>query len=445
MDKEEALARISERIGSRKLVWFGDIGADSRGLLDLPQYSHCYCSVAAPRSERLQVLSLEDLTGERRVEGEMPPLTGPLSEQVFAWLQSAISEPCLVMNRTPLSIMPTIQALSRHVEYIGTPYKTYRALSDKVAVEAALKDVPGLKLIPYEELADGASRLEVLNNKLADGPFVLRQSTSSSGLGHELIRDEQELAGSVLAGLKEPISVGPFLGAFYTVSVGACVFPDGKITQHHPGVVVSGQPLFGPHSFAWGGTDFDVADRISATSLEKMEAAVRAAGTWLHSQGYRGAFNFEALLNEDDCYFLEINPRFDGRSRVSVELDDALGQANVLLDHLMAWLNIESYKTGPLGEQALIQPTYAFASLRNRTEKRVRLKNGGVQLPGSFYADLLPPEGRWVEPQGLLCFLRSRESISTAPRTLNDSALRAAEAAIACFEPEDSAQDTGRP
>jgi hypothetical protein len=443
LDKEEALERIIEKIGGRKLVWFGDIGQDSRGLLDLPQYSHCYCSVAAPDSAGLQTLSLEDLTGKRPLEGEMPPLTGPLSEQAFAWLESAIGEPCLVMNRTPLSIMPLIQAMSSKVEYLGNSYKTYRALSDKVAVEAALQDVPGLKVIPYVQVANDASRREVLLRKLKDGPLVLRRSGLSAGIGHELIRDEEKLATSSLAGIEESISVGPYLEEFYTVGVGACVFPDGGITQHLPLAVLSGHPLFGPFDFSWGGNDFGVAAKLSPDALETVEAAVQSVGTWLHGQGYVGIFGFQAMVNEEECYYLEINARFGGKSRVSVELDDALDQPNVLLDHLMAWLGIESYKTRPLAEQAAIQRPYSHILCRNRTGKRVRLKTGGMRLPESFFADLLPREGMWVDPDAILCAVRSPESVMTAPWTLNGSAIRAVEAAIACFEPEEPEFEAG--
>jgi hypothetical protein len=284
LDKEEALERISEKTGTRKLVWFGDIGEDSRGLLDLPQYSHCYCGVAAPESDRLQVLSLENLLGKRPVDGEMPPLMGPLGKQVFAWLKSAVSEPCLVMSRTPISIMPMIQAMSPQIEYIGNSYEMYRALSDKVAVEAALSDVPGLKMIPYEQVANDASRPRVLRRRLADGPIVLRRSGLSAGIGHELIRDEQALSTSVFAGIEETVSVGPYLQDFYTVGVGACVFPDGGITQHSPLTVLAGHPLFGPHDFSWGGNDFGIAAKLSTDALETVEAAVHSVGTWLHGQ-----------------------------------------------------------------------------------------------------------------------------------------------------------------
>ena len=443
MDKEEALARIIEKLGSRKLVWFGDIGQDSRGLLDLPQYSHCYCSVAAPDSDRLQVLSLEDLTGRRPVEGEMPPLTGPLSKEVFAWLESAISQPCVVMNRTPISIMPVIQAMSSKVEYLGNSYKTYKALSDKVAVEAALKDLPGLKMIPYVGVPNDPSRREVLLRKLADGPIVLRRNGLSAGIGHELIRDERRLATSVLAGIDETISVGPYLEKFYTIGVSACVFPDGGITQHTTRAVLSGHPLFGPFDFSWGGNDFGVAAKLSPNALTAAEAAVRSAGAWLHGQGYVGIFTLQAMVNEQECYYLEINPRFGGNSRVSVEVDDALNQPNVLLDHLMAWLGVESYKTKPLAEQAAIQPPYSHILCRNRTGNRVRLRKGRMRLPDGFFADLVPREGMWVAGDAILCAVASSESVMTAPWTLNDSAVRAVEAAIASFEPGEPELETG--
>jgi hypothetical protein len=365
----------------------------------------------------------------------MPPLTGPLSEQAFAWLESAIGEPCLVMNRTPLSIMPLIQAMSSKVEYLGNSYKTYRALSDKVAVEAALQDVPGLKVIPYVQVANDASRREVLLRKLKDGPLVLRRSGLSAGIGHELIRDEQGLATSGIASIDEPISVGPYLEHFYTVGVSGCVYTDGGITQHAPRMVLSGHPSFGPSDFAWGGSDFGAAGRLSPAALETVEAAVHSVGVWLHGQGYVGYFSFQCMVNEEECYFLETNARFGGSSRVSVEVDDALDQPTVLLDHLMAWLGIESYETKPLVEQAAKQPPYSQILCRNWTGQPVRLKAGGILLPSGFFADLAPPEGRWVDPGAILCAVRSPDSVMTTPWSLNDSAVRAVEAAIACFEP----------
>jgi hypothetical protein len=56
-------------------------------------------------------------------------------------------------------------------------------------------------------------------------------------------------------------------------------------------------------------------------------------------------------------------------------------------------------------------------------------------LPEGFFADLLPPEGRWADPDAILCAVRSPESVMTKPWTLNPSAEHAVETAIACFEP----------
>jgi hypothetical protein len=40
-----------------------------------------------------------------------------------------------------------------------------------------------------------------------------------------------------------------------------------------------------------------------------------------------------------------------------------------------------------------------------------------------------------VDPDAILCAIRSPGSVMTAPRKLNESAERAMQAAIACFEP----------
>jgi hypothetical protein len=101
----------------------------------------------------------------------------------------------------------------------------------------------------------------------------------------------------------------------------------------------------------------------------------------------------------------------------------------------MAWLGLPSYKTKPLAEQAATQPRYSHILCRNRTGKPVRLKPGGIQVPEGFFTDLAPPVGRWVDPDAILCAVRSRENVMTAPWTLNDSAVAAVEAARGCFEP----------
>jgi hypothetical protein len=435
VEKAEALERLAARIGDRRLVWFGDVGQDARGLLELPQFSHCYCGHSPPESDRLEVFSLEALTGRRPADGAMPPLTGPLADRLMAWLKSAIGEPCLIMTRTPLQVMPVIQAMSRNVQYLGITYKAYTAFSDKRAMEAGLARQPGVNVMPWQEVPNGEARQPTLLQMLREGPIVLRGSEQIGGTGHEVIRDEARLATSKLARADEPTSVCPLFEGFFTVGVGACVFADGGITVHTACVVMNGDPAYGPFDLGWGGNDYGVASKLSPEALERVEAATRSVGAWLHGQGYVGIFGYQGLVNEDEIYYVEISARFGGKSRLSVEIDDVLGCPNVLLDHVMACLGMESYETRPLAELAGVQPSFSHVVCRNWTGGSVQLIRGGLSLPEGFTADLLPAQETLIERSAVMCVVRSTDSTLTPQGKLTEAAAGAVRSARSCFEP----------
>ena len=432
MKRSEARARISRELGNRRLIWLGISGEDARGLAVVPQLSHSYSVHSSYEAEGVEAVSVESLTGQRHFDYDIAVFLGAQGRPLVESFTRAISEPAVLVSYSPYAFIDYILGTSG-AGYLGNPYATFQAVSDKPTVEAALGDM-GVSTIPWMLLPENGQRMNNLRARLRKGPVVLRSSKQDGGAGHELIEDGQQVVASKLARLREPISVAPYLDEHVPLCIGACVFPDGGITLHPPSFQLVGIKACSRYDFGYCGNDFGAVKGLDDQALETVERCVRAAGDWLHGQGFVGAFGVDVLVRDDEAVFVEINPRFQGSSSMSAELDEVMDRPDVYMDHLMACLGLPSYASPPLAEQARSQASRSQLHCLNLREGAVGLRADGMDLPEGVSATLLPKPGIRVGAGSLLFTLQVEGSVTENGKNIGPAAAAAVRAGLAAFE-----------
>ena len=138
--------------------------------------------------------------------------------------------------------------------------------------------------------------------------------------------------------------------------------------------------------FGYCGNDFSAIKRMDPLIVEQIEKTTVSIGQWMHSVGYRGAFGVDYLLDGGTLRFTEINPRFQGSTRVSAYLSLQRDEPCILIDHIAAMLHFEPISRAPLADAIQNTPDTAHIVLHDsqKLDNRGRLPSivEGVQKIG---------------------------------------------------------------
>lgn len=138
---------------------------------------------------------------------------------------------------------------------------------------------------------------------------------------------------------------------------------------------------------------------------------------------------------------MEINPRFLGSSRVSAKLDAENGLSDIFLDHLMAWLGLDSYEQPPLGELLSIQPERAHLLCCN-TDQTTKHSPGPTTLHLDGASVFLEPDhGIEVEPDALMFNLEFASLITSTGKDLLPDATAAMNRVMETWDSDPSGVD----
>lgn len=405
--------RIAEAIGDRRLVWFGIRGEDAVPLAVVPQFRACYAVTA-----RAPVLSLEEnvtleIDRGERVDLDTHDIDEDFSDDVLAMRRSllaALARPSVVMPYRPTRFLSSLHFANLDTcTHAGMFHESQRVFDHKPWVETELK-ARGVPTLPWTYVAD-ENRFGVVR-QLDLGPLVLRTSRSTGGVGIVLLQQADHVDIDWPRRQESLVSVASYFAKSTPLNVTGCVFADGTITVHPLSIQLVGlgvatrRPYFG-----YCGNDFGAARRLPPEVLDQVQRVVDEVGAWLHQTVYRGVFGVDLLVDEQGTVMMtEINPRFQGSSMLSAEIAVRLGEPDLYLDHLAAFLDVAApSQRRSVRDWVDDQPDVAQIVCHNLQGIPVEYEptEEGIAL-GRI--DLLPPEGVAVLPSavtGRLVFPRS--------------------------------------
>ena len=360
MQRRALVRAIEEEIGDRNLVWVGLRGDDAEPLSDLRQFRSAFSLLSAyDRRVDVKFRAYEDLSGVR-VDPEIwdidDHLTAPATNAFRQELLRALTSASVVVPYRPSQFLSAVLfARSTFCRPLGLFGALQSAFEHKPWVETAVSRL-GLPRVPWRYVAD--EEQVTAASMFRDGPLMLRRSRTSGGEGLVRVDGPEELAAQWPKIDEAFASVSPYIEGGIPVNVGGVVWADG-VTVHHASIQLIGIAHLVTRPFGYCGNDFGAVRELSGAVINEIDVAVRAVGAWLGQHGFRGAFGIDFLVHEGHALFLEVNPRFQGSTHASAQLDAEAGESCLMLEHVAAWLDLPAPEAKPLRETVENTPDFA--------------------------------------------------------------------------------------
>lgn len=351
MNRRKLVDAIEDAIGDRRLVWVGLRGDDAESLTELRQFHSAFSLISAyDRRIGVRARSYEQISG-RRVDPETwdiddhlgDPATGRFRQDL---LHALTAESLVVPYRPSQFLSAILFARSSRCRPLGIFGALQSALEHKPWVETAIGEL-GVPRVPWRYIADEEQL--AATSMFRDGPLMLRRSRTSGGEGIVRVDTADELRQQWPRIDEAFASVAPYLDDGLPVNVGAVVWAD-DVTIHHASVQLIGIPHLVTRRFGYCGNDFGAARELPGAVIEQIESTTRAVGAWLRTHGFRGAFGIDFLVRDGTALFLEINPRFQGSTHASAQLDAESDESCLVLEHVAAWLDLPAPEPRALRE-----------------------------------------------------------------------------------------------
>ena len=406
MKRREFVEEVERRIGRRKFVWFGILGANARALTPIAQFAEAF-SIIAP-GDVPGAVCIERLSGERvdTVGYQLRPDQSEVHREFYRRLYASLSEPAVVVTHEASRFFSSVHFLrQQYVQHLGLFYERQVVFDHKPWVESELRKI-GVNVVPWRYLSthDRVALWSAMEEALREGPIVIRANRSGGGDGLSIVRQMEDLPSGLPDRTADGfLAVAPFFESGVPLNVNACAFPDGAISLHAPSLQLIGIPGSALSALAYCGNDFARIKELDAPVLQALEEMTVLAGRWLVSMGYVGAFGVDALVHEGRVFLTEVNPRFQGSSLLSAHLDRTLDRPDVFLAHVGAFLGVPAPEPWSLATLAREQPRAAHIVTRNTRPEPVIRHEGEPRLPAGVEWWMLPDPGVAVHPRALMC------------------------------------------
>lgn len=396
---------VIDRIGDRRLIWFGIRAEDGEPLSSLPQLSSCHGVTAPSRPEGVQSAVLESMSGHR-VDLDRYDIDDDHSDSIHALrelLLSELSEPCIVLPYRPSRFLSALHfANLETANHAGMFKEQHMPFEHKPWVETCLRQV-GVKVVPWRYVAD--ERHADLLRHLHDGPLIVRPNRGSGGVGLARVDRPDQLADHWPHQAESFASVAPFFDDAIPLNAAGCVFPDGTITHHPLSMQLIGLDACVDRPFGYCGNDFGAVHALPSTVVEQVGDMIDAVGGWLHSSSFVGAFGLDVLVVEDAVLFSEVNPRFQGSSNLQAEVTRRLGLPSLYIDHLAAFLGVHPGPRPSFLDMTSAQPTWSHLVVHCQDDggtEALGLRPAGAPPDTLLDLSLVPEAGVTIDPGGVL-------------------------------------------
>lgn len=360
MSRAALLRAVENRIGRRRLVWFGTRGDDVESAAQIDQLSTVISLINTYRRRAsVESVSLEDIS-KRRPDLDTWDLDAHPRDQDVRQLREAllraVARPSVLFTYRPSAFLSAIAfARADSCDYVGMFSGHQVAFEHKPWVESSLAGL-GIPHVPWRYVAD--SDLAETRPLLDEGPIVLRRSRTTGGVGLVRLSDPADLEALWPDEDEAFVSVAPFLDETVPVNVAGVVWHDG-VTVHPASVQLIGLPECTTRPFGYCGNDFVALKDLGREVIDSIETSTRRVGEWLGRRGYIGTYGVDFMVKDGVALFTEVNPRFQGSSHLSAEISVELDLGCVFVDHLAACLGLDSPRTPPLWELTAAAPPRA--------------------------------------------------------------------------------------
>ena len=269
---------------------------------------------------------------------------------------------------------------------------------------------------PYFVVSAGECTWEKLKQLFPEKEnYVLQRDYSCGGSGTFLIRNStvgQKNCDKVIPMVteiedEERILVSPFFERNISVNIHCVIYPE-KILLFAPSVQLIDQQH---ERLTYLGSDFSAVSQIDSNSMGKIRQVTDLISRDLRDRGYRGVCGIDMLLAEGECYFMEVNARFQASSAILNKDLKKKGLPSLQEYHLDAFVNTEP--SLPIPPETA---TGSFITLHYFEKEKDNLQWLGERIRESPAFDLVDDAIDWDSVLEEYCYvfqLRSSEQISS--------------------------------
>ena len=481
MDRTQRMEQLNVALKDRGLIWFGPRGSDALGLkLFTDNLGGAFSLYDRHFSfdefhDSKYFISLEEMTLKRRLsrvfgeDDESRAGEFKFAKRIDECFQSVIVQGRIptVIAYEPHDVIDTLIMQDGVAEYLGIGVEKFRDLSKKPRMEKHLRQV-GVPLIPWMPVKS-FQNIRDLHETYPS--LIIRRDGGSSGKGivslrrsddiDEIERVVHEMKGSLSAA----VSVAPLFEGAISLNASAVVFaPKSKtgkpnVSTFPINAQLVGQPELTSLEFGYSGNDFAFAAGLDNEILRECDAILHKVGEFLGSNGYVGAFGVDFILTQEGkVLFTEVNPRFQGSTRLLTRIAGRAGQADVLMEHMAATLGLPFEKSLDAPAWADVTNPFSQMYLHNTTGHPVRLvdetvvddeaNRDNINAPVTKHVEyeMMPDsEDIRVDEGALLERIVVRGGVlSSDGRTLRDNALKLLDPSIQRYEAADIHPIIGR-
>jgi len=418
-ERERRIKDVSRRIGKRKLIWFGIRGTDAQPLLSLSQTSESISITAPFQSYSVKGDCCIETMLHRRVDLDTYNIDNDKSDEAILFrneLYKSMGEPCVVIPYGPTRLLSSVRFhRSGIVQYWGMFKELHAPFEHKPWVESMLRKA-GVRTVPWRYFGQNDQKL--ILESIESGPVVARLPQSAGGVGVSLIERPEDINTSVLKTSDDLIAIGPALEPNVPISVNAVVFSNGEVSLHPSSVQLLGLTRQTRRYFGYCGNDFAKIKDMNKDVLDELEKMVRITGKWLSRTGYLGAFGIDALIHNENVYLCEVNPRFQGSSHLSAQLDILLDRSDQYLEHIAAYLNLPPCRDISLHTLVNRQKSVSQIFTHNIMNTPMKRKTNANSEIDGVDVSLLPDKGVCVEPDAVLFRAVIRDVVTEHDKTI---------------------------
>ncbi|MEK7422687.1 MAG: ATP-grasp domain-containing protein [Actinomycetota bacterium] len=389
----DALANHVDRaIGARRLVYYGIRGGDAAPVDDLN------LSAVVSLTDRYSGRSDVTTFAAEAISGHRIDLDGVVVMEPFVEaalrdaLRDALDGGGVLMTYRPNPVVAeVVDAIDADITHAGIPHTLQSSFEYKPWVDSELskRGMPtlGWTLVRRDDRV-------LVQRWLEGGDVILRPTAGTGGYGTRRLGSIEAFDEAMAASLESTMSISRYRPGGWAVNINAVAWHTG-VTLHPASLQLIGLTELVDRPFAYCGNDFGAAARLEPIVIEEIETRTHQVGGWIRDHGYLGAFGVDYLVFENEVVFCELNPRFQGSSRLSDRIMQRLALPTVAVEHLASTLGVLPPAARRLADLMGSIPALAQTVFHRRGQDRDIASIDTRRVPSGLVLDVevaCPPE-----------------------------------------------------
>jgi len=296
--------------------WVGQRAHDAVGINEILGLDFIICCDHGIETEyyfKKKLISLEKL-GHNRLFWSNEDLDNNFKDELLNEFIEFLSDSNDVLNILCYRSIKKLQEIQKKfpdkLKIYAVPNQLKEYFDDKVNFRGKIPSL-NLKSIPGKTISLDASRFNEFKKDL-NLPFIVQFPHGSSGINTYTVTTEEDYSSlcNRCSGVK--VNVLKFMQG-YSLNVNGVVVKGNngiEVYSTYPSIQLVGLKECSNSPTVFCGNDYTTSRDLDEIIIEKVKVVIEEVGRWMGQNGYRGIFGMDMIVENQEVYPVEINPRF---------------------------------------------------------------------------------------------------------------------------------------